>query len=576
MSTHDLGEANNLSHWLKNIKDQENVAHVAKEKKQLAVTSAISDEIYELNNPMDEEKTSAWILGFTIYNANPVFQKLKAIHEGRISEFTQRLEKIINKKFTIKKEEFTRINTPEQFEGFSNLLWFINLEFLHSLGHSEEYYLEEHFILQDWLLKILEEFPYSQLTSGQTADETSNKILTFLKTFYRMFKHMSHMPPGLSKTLYQLGDRADRKHFLGVLHKGPVDIVKIVLNSMIIFYATRNMKKWTFLFGHERNFIFHLVKIQVPDFFKGSLNMESNGKLNEITKLNLLPWIQPSGFGDKTHFLEDKVFEKEFHKISHNYLKEISHNEIQNSFKIHPQSCLLMKNEPEKMWDLMVKISSDAKRFDSNMIHAKLDKLVNFDGNLQREKMMKNVGILFKVIWGCNASLIELFGYKGTEKVFLEEQKKLQKDFFNLLSTPQNKSSSSGHQTEEERAHQTLHSEIREFISNSLSDQAKNQISHPNLNLEYIFLQTKKANTVVKVINHFYQSRNYTKWLIVFEDEGKLFQAFEKIGMRLEESKPIRDQTQELTLELTGLFPWDHAFSTTGNQREYIRSLFEE
>ncbi|KAA1082307.1 hypothetical protein PGTUg99_032432 [Puccinia graminis f. sp. tritici] len=69
---------------------------------------------------------------------------------------------------------------------------------------------------------------------------------------------------------------------------------------------------------------------------------------------------------------------------------------------------------------------------------------------------------------------------------------------------------------------------------------------------------------------------NYTKWLLVFEDEGKLSQAFEKIARRLEESRPMDDQTQELELESTGLFPWNHALSTTENQRKYIRSLFEE
>ncbi|KAA1079225.1 hypothetical protein PGT21_004396 [Puccinia graminis f. sp. tritici] len=578
MATTDLGETNSLPHWLKNIKDQANVAHVVKEKKQTAGKSGISEEkYYELNNPVDKEKMSAWILGFTIYNANPVFQKLKSIHQGRISEFTERLEKIINQKFPIKKEDLTRINTSEQFEGFANLLWFINLEFLHSFGASEEYYLEEHFFLQDWVLKVLGEYPDSQLTSEQTADETSKKIQTFLQRFYSMFKCMSHTSSGLRKNLYQLGDRDDRKPFLGVLYKGPVDIVKIVLNSMIIFYATRNMKKWNFLFGHERNFIFHLVKIQVPDFFKGSLiNVESNGKLNELTKLNVLPWSQPSVFGDQTHFLEDKVFEIEFHRIAHNYIQAISPaDELQNSLQINPQSSFLMKNQPEKMWALMVKISSNTKTLDPSIILDECKKMENFDGNLPSERMLENVKNLFQVVWGCNARLIEMFGYKETDPIILQEQNKLQAEFFRLLGTPPHKSGSSGHQTEQ-KAHQILHSEMREFLSHSLSDQTKSQTSHPNLNLDYIFFETRKASIVVKMLTHFYQSRNYTKWLLVFEDEGKLSQAFEKIARRLEESRPMDDQTQELELESTGLFPWNHALSTTENQRKYIRSLFEE
>ncbi|KAA1080962.1 hypothetical protein PGT21_026402 [Puccinia graminis f. sp. tritici] len=563
--------------------------------KNKEVENLNTEQLHYKSNEMIDWRMIAWIFGMTNYDINPAQLDLKSSNNFIILLFIESLNAILNQKpqIKIKEEQRLKVVEYEHITQFAHTLWLIHMQFVQSIGSCSkpEGFVKDHISLQDWLISNLRNLQPKLRTilflssTGHDYAQTQYDF-NFFPNFVQELSKISSMTK--NKTFHLLGDIKNDSSFWGAASEVQLIITKLVMNMIHFYYVSSNINKWIFLFPTETHFVYHLAKNQVPHSLQNQILRSSIDKHRaEVFDLNLMPWIDSLNPNHKNPFIEDETAYKEMSDLIHHQVKLISKEDLHSLTFVQTSlstiySSTLGQSAIELKWKNLSRMASKIGGFHSPLIHTEYQKLRYFIGSLGIFKIFEKLQTILKLVWGFNARLIEIFGYDHDWRdnhIILEDQRQIQQEFFNILLEPHlKKHTSIGFQKEPiTEHHPILRSEVRKMIYESLFS-----MSSPDLTLtsQNIIFKERIFKTVIKIINYYYQSKNFTKWLIVFKDEGRLEKAFEKISRKMEQfdnnslNFPL-NYNQVHKLRLTGLFPWKYSpLTTTEKQREEFNLLF--
>ncbi|KAA1072131.1 hypothetical protein PGT21_028628 [Puccinia graminis f. sp. tritici] len=581
-----LSQRNILSDKRRKLKSHLNSKKSSKRKEKISEQIQSDQERKQINKPM-ENQMAAWIFGMSTYDSDPEDQRFKTNHQSKIDEFSQRVAGIMNKKNPHQTSKLITTDAQRNILQFSEILWFVNLRFLRSIGYLKSgEYIQEHFLLQEWIINILENEYDSNSTIG-----TSRKIMINTKSLQalivNMINYVLNTVHKSDEVVFNLGKRENESDSLfGVVSQGQLSITKIAIQMLVIFYRITNDIKWHLLFPTTQSFNHHLAKIQEP-YLMGCVNRFSEAN-ERIFALKLLPWNMPCGnFQVQKTLLEEQKFYKECDLNLNYYVKETSNFGNSNGW-IDTQHIVSLTDESgmrkeERMWKRFSKITGSSKGFDLNLFNLKHQKLkINQNFKMSTSDMYQNVRMAHLIerfltrILELNSRLLELFGHWEKDSNFLDEQLNIQKAFFDLLeSLPTQSSLISGSEQQEIKYPSQDQKETitRGFIFESIA--ASQQIFKESYGLNQFTSSPTKillSKTAVRMLSYYYQSRNFGKWLTVFKNEKNFFTIFKNIGKRAHQI--MLNNSEEM--KLTGLLPWKGPLNTTKSQREIMRLLYEK
>ncbi|KAI7953531.1 hypothetical protein MJO28_006078 [Puccinia striiformis f. sp. tritici] len=515
-------------------------------------------EIRESFFPEDPDRIFAWIFGSVSYLAEKADQVLKRGNEPIALEFAAKLDPKINEMMNQASHHYIKLDggpsiseIADEFAlQFHHLLWFTHLRLLRSLGTLDgEQYLDEHKLLQEWLLNIF----------------SNNQNLPLISDF------LSKVKPDWRKVAYHvLKPIRNVRTLYGGVSAIQLLITKLVIHLLEAYYKQSNLEKWTVVF-REDGFLSHMAKIQTYCVFPRSDRISKSRE--DISRLNLLPWKNAFEDAIAIRLLDSMRFHSTFSgslDLHVKYVHDIEGGDFPWARK-HKHDVKSYSEEARWAWISKI-VHLDPKRIGrvetihSATILSELNKFMKHDidkvehslrGTLEILKDVGQVQDFLKFVWVLNSRFMEALGQKPTDLVCLNEQLKVQVQIFYIL-TGQNR----------ERKLQAL-------VLDALNcrDTWRTVESYPHGKKKISRQVILRTEAALKTLAYYYRNESHPKWVTLFNDNDEFFfTTFEKIEKRLVDKRShfkFRERTFPV-LKPVGLIPWNHPFSTTDPQREDI------
>ncbi|WAR54822.1 hypothetical protein PtB15_4B440 [Puccinia triticina] len=376
-----------------------------------------------------------WIYGGATYSMAEWHQEWKYNQQPKIANFAAELASEIEK--INHQGERSRVDATSNIKlnalNFANLLFLINLRLIQSFKTlpNIEYYIEEHGRLQEWLLEeersrladsatiTRSEIAFPELPLEQVVSNV-NEVLCC--------KESDKLVKRVTKT------RTDGETtFIGVISDSQLKMTKAIVPLLAYYYKSSNVKKWNLLFQHEGYYLAHLSKLQTPAY--NCVPVLIDAQKPYIDVLNLLPWRNSLGV------VEDLV------KAG---LRSAMRGSLSNKMYnwIEPFAIGSPADVDDKLWATLTllkernaeELETDSEpliiaqnQFDSKINKSLSPSLKQF---LSTEINLEGVESLVSTLWEFNARLLEAFGYHPGDTEYLEEQKDIQNELFEILNKP--------------------------------------------------------------------------------------------------------------------------------------------
>ncbi|KAH9462984.1 hypothetical protein Pst134EA_015073 [Puccinia striiformis f. sp. tritici] len=496
-----------------------------------------------------------------------------------------------------------------QITDFATSLWAVNLRILEVLGatRSTNIYFEEQKRLIQWFTSFM-------LTCHQFAFAGPSKRGMFEpwignEGFPLYQKIIDAMQPMIEdKALYEVY-RENLTPKILTVSKSQALMNKAVVNILGFYYKNTNLKKWSYLFEEDRNFI---IKFS---------NFGSEWKDRPYQKLlpveyhtrtpvgDILPWSEPTRpevILSCSDYLKGGLVKVErwvspvaLMGFSDVTPAEIRHFEVRNVF--------FMEEQDERIWAWISRMKIQGKnelpevyKPDFQLMRAILTKKLelasrqNFQDKEAERRFLSvtdkqaraRLEKLFDLLWAVNEQFLESIGCEiGGEKFYREQ--KLVQTFLQFMIQEENRGGSKNQlevllDQNRRLAVETPYKTPGDLIMELLLLKKNNElyrIKHAKcakitIVSEMDIIMTK---IVVAVLGFYYKNENYGKWKLMFTSDKNLFRWLVRSSTRTYYSSGTNFNKNPIFAKVRALqlIPWNEALEnpSESHSEEFDRFL---
>ncbi|KAI9626851.1 hypothetical protein KEM48_010140 [Puccinia striiformis f. sp. tritici PST-130] len=564
----------------------------------------------EVNFETTDPALWAWVYSMKLGISDLLYQELMFENEANISEFIISLASHVTQ---VRKQEttvnvmnnLTSRESVNSFKEFVHLLWCVNSKFIRHFRPSDQNYLQEQAAVQNWITHLFSESQKSKdLSIGGghriTLNSSSSEggLINFM--WVALVSRYSHPHYELfSRKTFQATGAVCQKQIL---------MAEAVVNILATYYKMENSVKWRALFATDQEFVHTLTKIQ-------NWSSDDRRVFQETKQLDpnaVFPWRTTIDAGSVNHFCQRERLaittrgprklktepRVRLMEISYDQSDHMSGDKI-DSFHLkmtnfNSRNRALLHGNPDKMWAFISRLTSDCDKFiTGDLVRLKCDSIMEslnawrvhqiaspsaeiktHIGLLKSDQFLIEVKKLLDLIWNINSRLVENLGQSTYGPIFLQEQDKLQKEFYALLTSSHDISDGFYSGAPESKNNRDLQEIILKAIGSSDRAALYKIKRYKDVISKKRIMMTEAA---VKVMISYYWNNNPSKGLKIFLDEEKFVLNLAQIETRLFRKTIFWEfqNTYFQELKHLELLPWKNHFILTEDNSSVIKKSFQ-